>query len=276
MAILSPMIMTKTALMLPPKAVLFVIMSYCLFLSGCGGGGGGTSPGASLATTAATIPQTSTAFLYDNFPQFAGAQNRAFAVDLATGQVTAFEDEGELRRFLNKQPNPLANPLYPSQSDDIYIGLSHLTHQLDQDSTSAQISLGDVNQSNVGEFFLFGRAGPAPLEDMDFTMASRYFCSHCRTNFGTATGRLHFESSTATAQLTLANDEIRLAIPFVLDGQPVSDSAISFQKNNNAQTITRFETMIEFFGPNAENTGALFSLYQEDGHLTGAAIGHRE
>ena len=275
MATLSPMVMTKTALMLPPKAVLFVIMSYCLFLSGCGGGGG-TSPRAPLATTAATIPPASTAFLYEDFPQFAGAQNRAFAVDLATGQVTAFEDEDEVRRFLNKQPDPLANPLAPSDSGDIYVGLSHLTHQLGQNGTPAHISLGDVNQSNIGRFFLFGRAGPAPLEDMNFTMQSRYFCSHCRTNFGTATGQLHFESSTATAQLTLANEDIRLAIPFTLNGQPAPDTAISFHKDNNAQTITGFETMIEFFGPNAENAGALFSLYQEDGHLTGAAIGHRE
>lgn len=273
---MSPMITTKTALMLPPKAVLFVIMSYCLFLSGCGGGSSSGSPRSSLATTAATITTQSTAFLYQDFPQFAGAQNRAFTVDVATGQVTVFADDNSVRRFLNKQPDPLANTLYPSDSEDVYVGFSHLIHKLEGESTPAQISLGDVNQSDAGQFFLFGRAGPAPLEDMDFTMTSRYFCSHCRTHFGTATGQLRFESSAASAQLTLANDEINLAIPFSLTGQPAPDNTLRFHKDNSPQTITRFESVMEFFGPNAENTGVLFSLYQPNGHLTGAAIGHRQ
>ena len=270
------MIMMKAALMLPPKAVLLMIMSYCLFLSGCGSGGGGAENRPSLTTTAATITPASTAFLYDEFPQFAGAQNRAFTVDVATGQVTAFADEGAVRGFLNKQPDPLANALYPSSSrDTIYVGFSHLRHQLGNQVPS-QISLGDVNQSDPGQFFLFGRAGPAPLEDMNFTMTSRYFCSHCETPFAAATGQLRFDSSTASAQLVLANDEVRLAIPFALNGQPALNSKISFHKQGLAQTITRFESVIEFFGPNAENAGVLFSLYQDGGHLTGEAVGANE
>lgn len=276
MATLSPMVMIKTALMLPPKAVLFVIMSYYLFLSGCGGGGGGTSPPLSLDTTAATITPASISFLYEDFPQFAGAENRAFTVDVATGQVTTFTDDASVRRFLNKQPDPLANGLYPSDVDDVYVGFSHLTHQLGQNNVPAQISLGDVNQSDAGQYFLFGRAGPAPVEDMNFIMQSRYFCSHCRTNFGTASGQLRFDSHGNSAELTLANDEVALAIPFALDGPPALDTAISFHKDGTAQPITAFESVMEFFGPDAQNAGVLFSIYQQDGHLSGAAVGHRE
>ena len=111
---------------------------------------------------------------------------------------------------------------------------------------------------------------------------SRYFCSHCRANFDTAAGQLSFQRHTASAELTLANDEIRLASPFSFkgalsfDSQLAGDSAISFHKDNSAQTITSFETIMTFFGPNAENAGLLFSLHQEGGHLTGAAVGHRE
>ena len=111
-------------------------------------------------------------------------------------------------------------------------------------------------------------------------MESRYFCSHCRTNFGTATGALQFDASAASALFTLANDEVSLTLPLAVSGNQLigddSSDDFLFTKDGVAQPVTRFEGLSHFFGPGAENAGLLFSLFQQEGLFTGASVGHQE
>ena len=204
------MIATQTALTVPPKAVLAVIMNACFFLASCGGGGGGM--GGTITPPPSTTTSLSPAalrpiILFDGFEHFETAQNQAIAIDVATGQVT-----------------------------------------------------------------------PLPVESARFQLQGRYFCSHCQQNFGTAPGALIFDASAQSAQFELANDEIALNIQLTIQDnelQATLEQPPLFHKQGLNQTITDYHALGTFFGPEAQQTGLLFSLIQEQGILTGAAIGHR-
>ena len=279
------MIATQTALTVPPKAVLAVIMNACFFLASCGGGGGGmagtiTPP---PSTTASLSPAAlRPIILFDGFEHFETAQNQAIAIDVATGQVTPLPDEATQRRYLNKQPSPFDDVSYASVDTAAarYAGLSYLSHDLSaQSGLSGQIiTLGDVNQSDPGQFLLFGKVGPLPVESARFQLQGRYFCSHCQQNFGTAPGALIFYASAQSAQFELANGEIALSIQLTIqdgDLQSTLEQPPLFHKQGLNQTITDYHALGTFFGPEAQQTGLLFSLIQEHGILTGAAIGLR-
>ena len=220
--------------------------------------------------------------LFHGLADFQTAQNRAIAIDAATGQVTDLPDEAAQRRFLNKQPDPMDTVIYANLGTSVpaYAGLSYLSHNLSSQSalSGQRITLGDVNQSDPGQYFLFGKAGKLPLESTSFTLQARYFCSHCQDHFGTAAGALIFDAAAANAQFEMTNDEISLTLPLHLfdDGlQADRDQAPLFHKDGALQTITDYHALGHFYGPEAQQTGLLFSLIQDDGIMTGAAIGHR-
>ena len=277
-----------------PVYIAGSLIAFGVFLSGCGGGGS-SSDGAPIATTSALSPNNNlvnndarsatitgekTAFLFDELTDFNGATNRALAIDVATGQVSVFDDDDAIERFLNKQPNPQDHRLFLADKHE-YVGLSHLYHNVGgQNLGDGSLMLDGVNQSDPGHFFLFGKATPAPDTPMRYQMMSRYYSSHCAQNFGSATGTLDFQSSDGAVLLSLTNDEITLELPYHLsdDGMAVSLSVngASFTKNGVAQEIQSGTGAGHFFGPEAENSGVLFSLLQNEGLISGAAIGHSE
>ena len=269
------------------------IMVSSLFLSSCGGGGGSDAPLSittpPLTTSTITLNQIApstitgeaTAFLFADIPDFSGAIRRAIAVDVATGQINVFDDDDAINRFLNKQPNPQDSRLFSSDSTDV-VGLSHLSHQLGQgDSASlgTQLSLDGINQLDPGHFFLFGKAGQMAQSPQRYEMNTRYFCSHCRTNFGTATGSLSFENAQQQLTLTLSNDEIALILPYRVTGADalhqltLQAEGASFIKDGAAQPITQATGTGHFLGEGARDVGVLYSLHQEEGLITGGAIG---
>ena len=267
------------------KRVWSLIISCCLSLSGCGGGGGGAPP-LTVTTPAApanqsAITDTNIAFSFENMPTFDDARSRAFRVDVVTGQVTSLADDLAIRHFLNKQPDPLENALYPYQGEDaIYVGLSHLSHNIyDNAQPNPSISLGGVNQTDPGHYFLFGRQGPAPVASFTFEMTSQYFCSYCDQNFGTADGTLAFDAAHHSALFKMANDDLSLSLPLVLgdegfDIAPLSDGFLLTHEGTDYEDAT-VAADGHFFGPEAENVGLLFSIIQSHGLIPGASIGHR-
>lgn len=269
-----------------PVTIARSIIASSAFLSGCGGGGSSSSGAPTLSTSAlppdnivqsATITGEKTDFLFDELTDFDSAINRALAIDVATGKVSIFDDDDAIERFLNKQPNPQDHRLFLAQKHE-YVGLSHLYHDVGQNSGDNTLVLDGINQNDPGHFFLFGKATEAPEAPMRYQMMSRYFCSHCAQNFGAATGTLDFQSSDGAVLLSLANDEIALELPYRLsdDGMAVqlSVNGASFTKNGAAQAIESGTGAGHFFGPGAENIGVLFSLLQEEGLISGGAIGH--
>ena len=260
-----------------------LIISCCLSLSGCGGGGAPHIAVTAPATSAsqAGTRDTNVAFLFEDMPQFESARSRAFRVDGVTGQVTSLADDAAIRQFLNKQPDPLDNALYPAVGEEgVYVGLSHLSHNLSQtERLGPSISLGGVNQTDPGHYFLFGRQGPAPQSSFTFEMQSHYFCSYCDENFGTAAGTLAFDASHQSALFQMANDDLSLSLPLVLDndGFVIDHLSDAFQLDHNS---TRYDDGLlsaqgHFFGPEAENVGLLFSIIQSHGLISAAAIGNR-
>ena len=267
------------------KRVWSLIISCCLSLSGCGGGGGGAPP--LTVTTPADpanqsgITDTNIAFLFEDMPTFDSARSRAFRMDVVTGQVTSLADDAAIRQFLNKQPDPLETALYPYQGEDaIYVGLSHLSHNIyDNAQRNPSISLGGVNQTDPGHYFLFGRQGPAPNASFTFEMTSHYFCSYCDQNFGTADGTLAFDVAQQSALFKMANDDLSLTLPLVLgdegfDIAPLSDEFLLTHQGTDYEDAT-LAADGHFFGPEAENVGLLFSIIQSHGLISAASIGHR-
>lgn len=267
------------------KRVWSLIISCCLSLSGCGGGGGGAPP--LTVTTPADpanqsgITDTNIAFLFEDMPTFDSARSRAFRMDVVTGQVTSLADDAAIRQFLNKQPDPLETALYPYQGEDaIYVGLSHLSHNIyDNAQRNPSISLGGVNQTDPGHYFLFGRQGPAPNASFTFEMTSHYFCSYCDQNFGTADGTLAFDVAHQSALFKMANDDLSLTLPLVLgdegfDIAPLSDEFLLTHQGTDYEDAT-LAADGHFFGPEAENVGLLFSIIQSHGLISASSIGHR-
>lgn len=284
------MMMIVTALLVPRttilqksvviKTVTALIMSCSAFLSGCGGGGSAVN-GSVPTTTSASLTSVPSTLLFESMPDFTESENTAFAVDVGTGQIITFDDEGAIQRFLNKQPDPLSHILFASNRLT-HVSISHLSHQLDaltQSADRAGLSLDDINQSDPGHFFVFGKANQAPNEPTHYQMQSQYFCSHCVTRLGTATGTVQFSPAHQTALLSLDNDEISLRLPFQLTTNSLTLSAdiseISFTKDGVMQPITRATSTGRFFGPNQENIGMIYSLLQQDGLISGGAVGHR-
>ena len=284
------MMMIVTALLVPRtanlqksvviKTVTALIMCFSTFLGGCGGGSSASNSSV-LTTSAAALTSTPSTVLFDSMPDFTNAENTAFAIDVATGQIITFDDERAIQRFLNKQPDPLSHILFPSDRLS-HVSISHLSHQLDaltQSGDRTGLSLSDVNQADPGHFLIFGKANQAPNQPLHYQMHSQYFCSHCVTRLGSATGTVQFSPAHRTALLSLDNDEISLRLPFHLTDDSLTLDAdlseITFSKNGVLQQITRATSTGQFFGPNHENIGMVYALQQQEGLISGGAVGYR-
>lgn len=275
-----------------PTAIWTKIISgaccYCLFLTACGGGGGSTASRPSLVTisppvTIASLSDPDLAYLYDDFADFDESRHQALAIDVITGRVSHFETGLALKRFLNKQPNPQDHRLFISADKASFVGLSHLSHNLDGTRFTAsfdRFQLGDVNQRDAGHFFLFGKANRAPTPQAIYEVKSAYFCSHCTRVFDSADGTLRFTQNGregGTGLLSLANSEIALTLPLRLSDNRLfvnhNSDQLSFAKNGRDQTITNASNEGYFFGPDAQEVGLLFSLEQQEGLFSAGAIG---
>ena len=279
------MYVTSIALLVPPKARVIIALVTSLFLSGCGGGSSAGS-GTLLVTTTATTSLPSLDNLYAGFPDFESARQTAFAIDVNTGQILTFSDARLIQRFLNKQPDPLEAARYPSTDGAAFVAISHLSHQIGQTTrqqtpserpSSLQFDL--INQADPGHFFVFGRGGPAPLQPTNYTMLSSYFCSHCRSLFGTAEGALSFDPARQLAQFEMQNQEISVSLALSLSqaGFAMADQQrpMTLAVDGVDYAITNSAVTGDFFGPEAEQTGLVFSALHDKGVFSAASFGAR-
>lgn len=267
-----------------------IISCFGMSLTACGGGssGGGTASRPSLTTsqvpvTTASLSDPALGYLFDDIPDFEDGSRQALAIDVVTGQVTSFQTGLDLKRFLNKQPDPHDNRLFIGSDKTAFVGLSHLAHNLDDTRFTAsfeRFQLGDVNQRDAGHFFLFGKAHDAPAPQPHYDVKSAYFCSHCARPFDTANGTLRFTingENRAKGLLSLANDEISLTVPLSLTQNRLSldqlSDQLSFSKNGITQTITNAHNEGYFFGAQSQEVGVLLSLEQTEGVFSAGAIG---
>ena len=280
------MYVTSIALLVPPKARVISTLVTALFLSGCGGGSSASS-GTLLVTTTATTTLPSVDYLYADFPDFEGSSQTAFAIDTNTGDILTFDDARTLERFLNKQPDPHDSARYPPTHAPSYLAISHLSHQIGNQTdqqrsaeTRSSLRFEVINQADPGHFFVFGRAGLAPLGLADYTMSSSYFCSHCAQLFGTADGTLSVDPARKTANLELQDQHIFLSVSLALSqaGLSLSDiqQPIILQIDGVNAPLTDSAATGQFFGPSAEQTGLVISALHEAGVFSAASFGTRD
>lgn len=264
---------------LTPPLLLLCLIVCGLSLGGCGGNSSSATTPLVIATTPSAILTTPSDQLFAGFDDFTNAQEKAIIINASTGVISTFTNEPALTNFLNKQPDPFTNSIYASEGSSRFVALSSLSHSIAGQAShlTGLADFGNPAAINPGQFMVFGKTRPAPVQALHYDMIARYYCSFCRASLAQADGLLAFDLSANKASMRLSGEDIYLRIEFdVTDNRlhAITDAtAHEWQYETKAIIIDSIKAQGHFYGPNGHEVGAIFALQSDQGVLTGATIG---
>ena len=252
---------------MPTRRRIILCLVLCVTgIAGCGGGGGSSAPVPPVTNPinggGSVLDQGKAASLFDTIT--GDGEAWLGLVDADSGFFHLTGEDPETNEVLDKIPDP-------DQSRSITRQFSRLDY----------IPPPLINASDPGRYLLLGRLAPSlPETTINYDLSGHWTCAGCSENLslldGALTGRLVLDGGAETARLHLGDDriDINADLTFGKNAEITNVGSTELRFDDQDLTVIRSKILGGLFGRNAEETGVIFGIADDQGWIfSGGASG---